>query len=83
MGLWVQTLEKVTWKVEGQSKRVSHGRWRDKVKEYMCERGAIRKGRLDQARSVWTGRGRGFSAVASPLGDIPGGSEASQIEEYG
>ncbi len=26
------------------------GRWRDRVKEYMCERGATRAGRLDQAR---------------------------------
>ncbi len=25
-------------------------RWRDRVKEYMCERGAIRGGRLDQER---------------------------------
>ncbi len=25
-------------------------RWRDRVKEYMCERGAIRRGGLDQAR---------------------------------
>ncbi len=25
-------------------------RWRDRVKEYMCERGATRGGRLDQAR---------------------------------
>ena len=26
------------------------GRWRDRVKEYMCERGATRGGGLDQAR---------------------------------
>ena len=26
------------------------GRWKDKVKEYMCERGDSRGGRLDQAR---------------------------------
>ncbi len=26
------------------------GRWRERVKEYMCERGATRGGRLDQAR---------------------------------
>ncbi len=26
------------------------GRWRDRVKEYMCESGATRGGRLDQAR---------------------------------
>ncbi len=48
------------------------GRWRDRVKEYMCERGATRG-------SVWTGRGGDFSAVATPLGDILGGSEASEL----
>ncbi len=26
------------------------GRWRDRVKEYMCERGATRRGGLDQTR---------------------------------
>ncbi len=26
------------------------GRWRDRVKEYMCERGATREGGLDQAK---------------------------------
>ncbi len=26
------------------------GRWRDRVKEYMCERGATRGARLDQAQ---------------------------------
>ncbi len=26
------------------------GRWRDRVKEYMCESGATREGELDQAR---------------------------------
>ncbi len=31
------------------------GRWRDRVKEYMCERGATRGGGLDQARRErWT-----------------------------
>ncbi len=35
--------------VEGHSRRGRpRGRWRDMVKEYMCERGASR--RLDQAR---------------------------------
>ncbi len=32
------------------------GRWRDRVKEYMCERGAI--GVLDQARRECLGRER-------------------------
>ena len=32
-----------------------------------------------QGGSVWIGRGGGFSAVATPLGDVPGGSEASVL----
>ncbi len=32
------------------SRRRPPGRWRDRVKEYMCERGATRGGRLDQAK---------------------------------
>ena len=32
-----------------------------------------------QEGSVWIGRGVGFSAVATPLGDVPGGSEASEL----
>ncbi len=32
------------------SRERSPGRWRGRVKEYMCERGATRKGGLDQAR---------------------------------
>ncbi len=34
------------------------GRWRDRVKEYMCERGATRGGGLDQARRECLDRGR-------------------------
>ena len=43
------------------------GRWRDRVKEYMCGRGATRGGGgLDRAkREVWTGRGGNFSTVAN------------------
>ena len=33
----------------------------------------------EQGGSVWTGRGGGPLAVATPLGDVPGGSEASQL----
>ncbi len=57
------------------------GRWKDRVKEYMCERGATRGGDgwIKQGGSVWTGRGRDFSAVATTLGDTPGGSEASEL----
>ena len=43
------------------------GRWRDRVKEYMCERGAARGGGLDQARREC-------------LGDLPRGSEASELQ---
>ncbi len=55
------------------------GRWRDRVKEYLCERGATRGGRIRQRGSAWTGRGGDFSAVATPLGDAHGGSEASEL----
>ncbi len=48
------------------------GRWRGRGKECMCDRGASRRGGLDQARSVWTGRGGSFSSVTTPLGDVPG-----------
>ncbi len=33
-------------------------RWRDRVKEYMCERGATRGGGLDQARRVYLNKER-------------------------
>ncbi len=32
------------------SRRRPSGRWRDRVKEYMCDRGATRGGRLDQVK---------------------------------
>ncbi len=55
-------------------------RWRDRVKEYMCERGASRgEGWIKQGRSVWRGRGGDFSAVATSMGDIPRGSEVSEL----
>ncbi len=54
------------------------GRWRDNMKEYMCERGAARGGRLNQARRECLDTGDGiFCAVVFPLGDVPGGSKAS------
>ncbi len=34
------------------------GRWRDRVKEYVCERGATRGRRLDQAEREWLGKER-------------------------
>ncbi len=35
--------------VGSNSRERPPGRWRDRVKEYMCERGATRRGGLDQA----------------------------------
>ncbi len=32
-----------------------------------------------QGQNVWIGRGGGPSAVAAPLGDASGGSEASEL----
>ncbi len=56
------------------------GRWRGRVKEYMCERGASRRGGLDQARRECLDRERWrLSAVATPLGDVHGGSEALEL----
>ncbi len=50
------------------------GRWRDRVKEYTCERGATEgEGWIKQGGSVWTGRGGDFSAAATPLRDVPEG----------
>ncbi len=40
------------------SRRRPLGRWRDRVKEYMCERSATRGGGLDQARRECLGRER-------------------------
>ena len=33
-----------------------------------------------QGGSVWIGRGGGFSAVTTPSGDVPGESEASEVQ---
>ncbi len=56
------------------------GRWKDKVREYMSERGATRGGGLEQARREFLEREkwRLFSHGHS-LGDIPGGSEVSEL----
>ncbi len=32
-----------------------------------------------QGESVWTGKGGGFSAVAIPLGNVPGGNDVSEL----
>ncbi len=56
------------------------GRWRDRVKVYMCERGATRGGRLDQARRECLDKGKWrLSCHGHPLGNIPGGSKASEL----
>ncbi len=36
-------------------------RWKDRVKEYMCERGATRRGRSEQARRECLDEGEGLS----------------------
>ena len=47
-------------------------KWKDSMKEYVHERNADREG-----RNVWIGRCRGSSAVAIPLGDVPGRNKVS------
>ena len=56
------------------------GRWRDRVKEYTCKRGATGGVGLNQARMECSDRERWrFSAIVIPLVDVPGGSEASEL----
>ena len=56
------------------------GRWKDKVKEYMCERGATRGVGLDQAKRECLDRERWRRFChGHPLGDITEGSEASEL----
>ncbi len=68
----------VTENVDPNNRGRPPGRWRDTVKEYMCERGATRRGegQSKQRESVWTAGGGDFSAA---LGDIPRGIEASEL----
>ncbi len=58
-------------------------RYRDRVKEYMCERDATRGwgggGWIKQEGSVWIGRDGDFFAVVTPLVHVPGWSEASEL----
>ncbi len=42
------------------------GRWRDRVKKYLCERFATRRG-----ESIWIWRGGGFTAVTTPMRNLP------------
>ncbi len=56
-------------------------RWEDRVREYVSERG-VRGNVLEWARrecSAWIGRGGDPSVMATPLGDAPRGSEASEL----
>ncbi len=50
-------------------------------KEYMCERGATSwGGRARPSKEEMLGKGEvETSAVATPLGDAPGGSEPSEL----
>ncbi len=66
--------------VEGLNRRGRPlGRWEGRVKEYVSERGVRGNGWSGQGESVWIGRG---GAMATPLLDAPGGSEASELYMY-
>ncbi len=57
------------------------GKWRDRGKEYMCEGGATREGRLDQTRRECLDREmwRLFCHGHSLWGGVQVGSEASEL----
>ncbi len=48
----------------------SRGRWRDRVKEYMCERGATRRRGLHQARGECLDRERWRRFCLGHMGDV-------------
>ncbi len=53
--------------IVGPSRRGrSPGRWRDRIMEYMCERGATRGGGLDQARRDCFGLGKVETFLGGP-----------------
>lgn len=60
-----------------------HGRWRDKVKEYVCERDATRREGLDQARTdcLERERWRHFCCGHSPGGTFPEGARHQSYRE--
>ncbi len=63
----------------GPNRRRQPGRWRDRVKEYMCERDATRRGRAGSNKRV-LGQGEvETSAVTTPFGVHPGESKASEL----
>ncbi len=55
------------------------GEWENRVNEYVSERGVSGNLLSRQERSAWIGGGGDPSAMATPLGDASGGSEASQL----
>ena len=65
--------------VGSNSKGRPLGRWKDREKEDMCERNAIKRedGLNKQGRNVWIGSDGGSAAVATLLGEVSKGSEAS------
>ncbi len=70
--------------VEGPNRRGRPlGRWGDRVKEYVSERG-VRGNGLEWARRecmnrAWIGRGGDPSAMVTPLADASRGSEVSEL----
>ncbi len=67
-------------RVEGTNRRGRPlVRWEDRVREYVNERG-VKGNALDWARRECIDRERWRSSVvATPLGDAPRGSEASEL----
>ena len=57
----------------------SFGRWKDRIKEYMCEWGASRGRGLEQ-KSALIGSSGGFTTVAIPLVDISVVSKVSETD---
>ncbi len=51
------------------------GRWKDRVKEYVCVKKVLMEGVSKQGGSFWTGRGGGSSAMTTPLGSVHGRSQ--------
>ncbi len=66
---------------EGTNRRgISLGRWKDRVKECLGERGRNGRGVLEEARRECRDRERWTLFCHSHLlGDTPGGSEASEL----
>ncbi len=58
----------------------SLGRWRDRVKEYMCERVTTRRGGFQQARRACLDRERWrLFCRGHSLGDVPGEIETPEL----